>query len=104
VTHSANQNPQPDCRHLHSLQGPGCPWHMPGGWTELAACLYTDPELWFPERGERNDDAKKICGTCPVRVPCLDVALENHEQYGVWGGLDTPERKKLARDRRAAAA
>lgn len=30
--------------------------------------------------------AKAMCGLCPLRVSCLNDALEREEPWGVWGG------------------
>ena len=72
-------------------------------WWDHAAC--NDPEvadLFFPEKGGGTRTAKRICAGCPVRVPCLDYALDNDERFGVWGGLSERERRRLKRRRRAA--
>ncbi len=66
--------------------------HRPAPWTEFAACQYTDGDLWFPEKGGSVRAAKRICGGCAVRAECLAYALENDEQFGVWGGLSERER------------
>lgn len=39
--------------------------------------------------------AKKLCAGCPIRVQCLEYAVEAEEPYGVWGGLTAKERKRL---------
>ncbi|MGH9005549.1 MAG: WhiB family transcriptional regulator, partial [Acidimicrobiia bacterium] len=31
-----------------------------------AACLGTNPELFYPARGESTAAAKAVCSTCPV--------------------------------------
>lgn len=54
-----------------------------------------DPEVWFPTAGAPTRTAKKICRKCPVREECLQYALDNKEAYGVWGGHDVRERKKM---------
>lgn len=83
--------------------------HLPGlpSGTELeelegALCAEVGPwlELWFPEPGESPEPAKAICRRCPVRTECLDQALRNGKQHGVWGGLSENERKVLRRQRR----
>ena len=76
-------------------------------WRARAACRGTDPELFFPigrddvDRPE-IDAAKEICAGCPVLDDCLDYALATHQPDGIWGGLTTSERQRLAR-RRARA-
>lgn len=64
-------------------------------WHDLAACRGVDPDLFFPQRGESLDPARAICATCPVRVDCLEEALARKEEFGVWGGMSTGERKTL---------
>lgn len=49
-------------------------------------CRAHDGELWFAERPEEVERAKALCGDCPLRVACLDGALERREPWGVWGG------------------
>lgn len=48
---------------------------------------------------EATAEAKAICARCPVQVECLEYALENREQYGVWGGTTRDERKAMLRAR-----
>lgn len=63
-------------------------------------CQEVDPDLWFPESGGENFQyrmAKKFCAPCPVKTECLTLALENNEQFGIWGGLTAKERQKLRR-------
>lgn len=42
---------------------------------------------------------KELCNTCPVQQECLDLAIENEEEAGVWGGLTYTERGKYAFER-----
>ncbi|WP_373456763.1 WhiB family transcriptional regulator [Brevibacterium sp. 50QC2O2] len=65
------------------------------GWQELALCAQTDPEAFFPEKGGSTREAKKVCGSCEVRMECLEFALENDERFGIWGGLSERERRAL---------
>jgi WhiB family redox-sensing transcriptional regulator len=61
-------------------------------------CQEVDGELWFPDIGGKNGDvlmAKKFCEECPVKNECLQFALVNNEQYGIWGGLTLKERLRL---------
>lgn len=67
----------------------------PSTWMDDAACARVDPDLFFPERGERTDLAKAVCFGCPVREECLEYALANNEKHGVWGGLSERQRRTL---------
>jgi WhiB family redox-sensing transcriptional regulator len=59
-------------------------------------CQEIDGELWFPEIGGGHvAEAKKLCQECPVKNECLQFALANDEQYGIWGGLSVRERMRL---------
>lgn len=64
---------------------------------ESAACAETDPELFFVERGEKNNNstAKKICAVCPSLSPCREYAMQNPALSGVWGGTTPRERMKM---------
>ena len=37
---------------------------------------------------------KKVCNSCPVQQVCLDQAIANNEESGIWGGLTTKERNE----------
>lgn len=74
---------------------------LPEPWTAEAACLEVDPDAFFPELGEPNRAAKRICGGCDVRQQCLEYALKNREPYGIWGGLATRERHEILMGRAA---
>ncbi|MFG3153957.1 WhiB family transcriptional regulator [Streptomyces sp. NPDC048219] len=52
-------------------------------------------ELFFPGARARAaiDEAKAICGRCPVKKACFDYALDNEIRQGVWGGLTEAERR-----------
>lgn len=64
-------------------------------WQELALCVVTDPEAFFPEKGGSIQKAKQICRLCKVRDECLEYALAHNEKFGIWGGLSERERKRL---------
>ena len=79
---------------------------LPSAWFDLQdaidehgtpVCAQTDPEIWFPEKGEATHRAKKLCRTCPLQKQCLEYALETNEMFGVWGGLTVKERLRLKR-------
>ena len=76
-------------------------------WQERAACKGPQSAVFFPpshlerkdEREAREQRAKAICATCPVRHPCLDYAIRIREPHGIWGGLNEVERKQLIAQR-----
>ncbi len=81
-------------------------------WRELSACRDTDPDLFFPVgstglAAQQIVAAKAVCDVCPAKAPCLQFAIENNQDSGVWGGTSEDERRKLRRawvkDRKAAA-
>lgn len=53
---------------------------------ELLPCRVNDAELFFAESPSDLEQAKALCGSCPVRAECLAGALERREPWGVWGG------------------
>lgn len=80
-------------------------------WQYEGHCRSADPATFFspetergPRRRQREAAAKALCATCPVRRECLDHALSVQEPYGVWGGLNTTERKHLLKQQTPGAA
>lgn len=72
-------------------------------WRQKAACRGVDPDIFFPVSDEEADDAKAICGQCPVQDLCLEWALSTREKEGVWGGATERERRRIIRRRRRSA-
>lgn len=65
-------------------------------WRDSALCAQTDPELFFPTIARQSGfDAKKVCAACPVQVECLEFALGNDVDFGIFGGLTPRERWAL---------
>ena len=58
---------------------------------------------WHPQRGSDGATAKAICRVCPVRLKCLEWAIEHHE-FGIWGGTSERERRAIRKERRAMEA
>lgn len=72
-------------------------------WRHKAACRGEDPELFFPignagaATQAQVDEAKAVCARCSVRSACLNWALDNGEDAGVWGGSTEVERRQIRR-------
>ncbi|MFI1918093.1 WhiB family transcriptional regulator [Nocardia sp. NPDC020380] len=64
-------------------------------WHRQAVCAQTDPEAFFPSKGESSTVAKRICLSCKVRTECLEFALNNDQRFGVWGGMTARERRRF---------
>lgn len=81
-----------------------------------AMCKGQDPFLWFgphvcgPEcdgdkgcmtgkseqgRFNRITEAKTQCFACPVRLLCLEWAIETNQDFGIWGSCTERERRKI---------
>jgi WhiB family transcriptional regulator, redox-sensing transcriptional regulator len=73
------------------------------GWQRDAACRDADPEQFFSNDDAQREAALAMCAACPVRSACLEHALATRESYGIWGGTDEHDRKRLLRRRRRAA-
>lgn len=44
-------------------------------------------DLFFSENVSDLTQAQEICAACDVQLECLEAALENGEEWGVWGGV-----------------
>ena len=69
-------------------------------WRQLAACLDSDPTMFFPIGStgpavEQIATATAICATCLVKEDCLQYALETNQESGVWGGYSEDDRRRL---------
>ena len=71
-------------------------------WRMDAACASTDPDLFFPigttgAAVEQIIAAKDFCGSCAVRVDCLNFALVTKQEDGIWGGTTPEERHRYGK-------
>ncbi|MHB8439687.1 MAG: WhiB family transcriptional regulator [Acidimicrobiales bacterium] len=76
---------------------------MEAQWMEHGKCRDMDPAIFFPSDGLGVQAAQRVCAECPVKEPCLEYALANHVDHGVWGGTSERERRRLLRKRRQVA-
>lgn len=68
-------------------------------WLDGALCAEVGGDLFFPEEPVSQHNyaaARRICGACPVRVQCLQFALDEHIGEGMFGGLTPHERRKMS--------
>lgn len=72
-------------------------------WHDEALCSRVDPGLFHTARegdGHRNQDvrvraAKAVCGGCPVRLRCLQWALDGDDRWAILGGTTPTERAAM---------
>lgn len=85
--------------------------HMPiplGAWRDKAKCAgIKEPDFFFPTEYTRNSretewvrDVRTFCIDCPVAAECLDEAIRNGDNDGMYGGLTPKERREIRRTRR----
>jgi WhiB family redox-sensing transcriptional regulator len=69
-------------------------------WMDEALCRGRKDLDFIPEEAYNTvaPKAVAVCKVCPVREDCLEFAVENHIQYGIWGGMNYPQRKRYLRD------
>ena len=83
-------------------------WQIPQ--FDDANCLTVgDPDLVFPNgkvgaSREQIIAAKKVCIGCVHKNECAEFAIENEIDYGVWGGIDEHERRRLLKMRAKKAS
>jgi WhiB family redox-sensing transcriptional regulator len=73
---------------------------MANDWMAQGNCADKPPALFFPSDGVGVEVAKRLCVTCAVRPECLEYALHNRIDHGVWGGTSERERRRILKSRR----
>ena len=63
-------------------------------WRLDGACAQVDPELFFPN-SPAPATTIAVCEGCPVQAQCLTYAVDNGEEFGIWGGLSPAARRRL---------
>lgn len=58
--------------------------------------LAESDKLFFSESPKRIEMAKALCAQCPATQRCLEYALENEIEFGIFGATTPLERKALA--------
>lgn len=84
------------------VQGPASDPDSPTGWMGEGNCRMYPPATFFPSDGVGVDRARRICVTCPVVETCLEYALDQRIEHGVWGGCSERERRRILKQRRTS--
>jgi len=79
---------------------PVTPEDSTSAWMSLGNCRNYPPATFFPSDGVGVDRARKICNGCPVLDQCLEYALDQRIEHGVWGGCSERERRRILKRRR----
>lgn len=74
---------------LPSLLDPKSPWE----WRMEAMCSRYDVLDFFG--GTQVTKCKTVCDTCVVKAQCLDFAVRNKINHGIYGGTTPKERREL---------
>lgn len=78
-------------------------------WRYKAACRNEDPDLHFPDDRKGSSlpqiaAAKAVCRRCPAVTQCLNLALREKLDYGVFGGLTPSERREIRQQQELSQA
>jgi WhiB family redox-sensing transcriptional regulator len=77
---------------------------MDAEWMNDGNCRFHPPTTFFPSDGVGVQVAAAICSDCPVKEQCLEHALRNRIDHGVWGGASERQRRRILKARRQQAA
>jgi WhiB family redox-sensing transcriptional regulator len=76
---------------------------MDTSWMARGNCATHPPSTFFPSDGVGVEVARRVCDGCPVENMCLEYALRNRIDHGVWGGCSERQRRRILKARRADA-
>lgn len=69
-----------------------------GEWAELGACADQPMADFFEAHSHKQVRAFAICSFCPVQLQCLEYAITNRIDDGIWGGTNKQDRKAVGWD------
>jgi WhiB family transcriptional regulator, redox-sensing transcriptional regulator len=69
-------------------------------WQDRANCRGLPTKVFFISPGEPTTRAKAVCAGCEVRAECFEAGL--HEKFGIWGGVEERERRRVRKSRAVA--
>ena len=73
-------------------------------WMSHGNCAHRDPAMFFPSDGVGVEIARRACEGCPVQAQCLEYAITERIDHGVWGGASERERRRIIRSRQTQKA
>jgi DNA-directed RNA polymerase subunit RPC12/RpoP len=50
---------------------------------------------FYSNDSEEKVRAKAVCAECPFKLQCLQLALDNKERWGIHGGADETELRRV---------
>lgn len=72
------------------------------GWERRGLCIGKDPNWWFTDdesdkqqRLWMETQARAVCAGCPVRMSCLNYGIRHREDFGMWGGYNSEELRRM---------
>ncbi len=66
-------------------------------WTVAARCRGSEVDVFFVRSLPEAREALKLCTRCEVKQDCLEYAVDEGIELGVWGGLTERQRRAYAR-------
>jgi len=64
----------------------------------LTDLFFVEPRQ--PGMNAAVEKAKAICAGCPHKLPCLEYAIDNNEDHGIWAGRNRTELQAIRRRRK----
>lgn len=55
-----------------------------------------NPDIFFSARRKDKELAMSLCNSCVVRLECLEFALENNDEFGIFGGTTAEQRAEMS--------
>jgi len=75
----------------------------PTAWESARCANIKNPNLFFPTSNEEivvsEPQIRAMCQECPVRIQCLQLALDAKDFNGYFGGMSPEERRKMSAHR-----
>jgi hypothetical protein len=60
-------------------------------------CTLETADDWHPGPGSGAKGAREDCEFCPARIECASFAQRTMQAFGIWGGFDPQQRRRIAR-------